>query len=119
QPISLEGNRSNNLYKLACTGRDYGLSQDKIEEILTPYNDSNNQPPLTPQVLRSTTTNAFTYAHNPQAEKSMATAFKDEKPKAPLSEKEAIAQAEELLDWKGQLMYTKEGKISRNNFATK
>jgi len=129
QEVNLEGNRSDNTYRLACLGKDQGLSKAKVADLLAPYNQTHNQPPLSVQVLHSTINHAFKYSKNDAPTRSIAADFqpvsvdgiaqldKGEK----LSDEEAKKQTEELVLWTDQLIRGGKdgtGPVSRTNFGT-
>jgi hypothetical protein len=62
--LPVAGNRSNVLFKLACTIRDLGISAEKSEELLEPWNDALDDP-LPEDRFRSTIHNAHRYAKHP------------------------------------------------------
>lgn len=129
QEVNLEGNRSDNTYKLACIGKDQGLSKVKVADLLASYNQTHNQPPLSAQVLHSTITHAFTYSKNDAPTRSIAADFQpvsvEEKDQLDngekLSDEEAKKQAAELAPWTDQLIRSGKdgtGPVSRANFGT-
>jgi predicted P-loop ATPase len=126
QEVNLEGNRSDNTYRLACIGKDQGLSKQKVTDLLSPYNLTHNQPPLSSQVLHSTITHAFTYSKNTGPSRSIAADFppikKDQLDNGEnLNDEEARVQQEELAPWTEQLIRSGKdgtGAVSRANFGT-
>jgi len=128
QDISLPGDRGNNLYQIACVGKDQGLSKAKVTELLATYNQTNNQPPLSQDRFLHTINSAFTYSKNKTPTRSVAIDFAeppecqlDDSDFNKLSEDEASKQEANLIPWIDKLVRTgkdNSGNISRTNFGT-
>lgn len=124
QNVNLPGNRSNNTYKLACMGYEQGLSKHKITEMLSLYNQTNNQPALKDDVLHLTIKNAGTYKKEKSGSLSIMHAFSavdgiTENKK--LNAEESLEQEKSLTDWKDRLVRSGKdntGAISRTAFGT-
>lgn len=122
QDISLPGDRGNNLYQVACLGKDQGLSKAKLIELLAIYNQTNNQPPLSQDRFLHTINSAFTYSKNKTPTRSTAIDFAQpaEEP-VELDMNAAVKQNEELAPWTDRLIRSgknNDGAISRTNFGT-
>lgn len=124
QEVSLPGDRSNNVYTLACIAKDQGLSQQKTLEILAKYNQSRNQPALSSQIMSSTVAHAYTYSKNKAPTRSTATDFGNVPIEAPkkLTEKNAQKQQEEIdeASWMDSLIRSGKdgtGQVSSTNFG--
>jgi len=121
QDVNLEGNRSDNTYRLACIGKDQGLSYTTVHDLLLPYNQTHNQPILSPSVLQSTIKHAFKYSKNTAPTRSIAVDFQEQPVEKKLQDAEVIEQAEDLTPWTDQLIRGGKdgtGPVSRANFGT-
>ena len=77
QTPSTPGDRSNNLYIVACFGKDQGLSEAKVLEMLLPYDEAMNHPPIGRGRVTTTVHSAFTYSKNKEPVTSIAAQFPD------------------------------------------
>jgi len=123
QEVSLEGDRSDNIYKLSCIGKDQGLSKEKILDLLAPYNQSHNNPPLSPQILQSTIAHTFIYSKHKEPTRSIAADFPEVKIDngKTLTDKEAQEQEDEINPWTERLVRGGKdgtGAVSKANFGT-
>lgn len=107
------GSRNNELFKIACSAKNLGLSPRCLLPILEEWQEGVINPPLQSDELKTTILNAYNYSSEGAATKSVATIFgKVEK------------MSDELLDtdtvlWTDKLIRTKSGEPSTGNFGTK
>jgi hypothetical protein len=75
QPEIFSGDRNNQFYKLACAGKEQGLSKKKITEFLNHFNDSRVHPKFDTGELRHCVNSAFRYSKNKSPVRSIAASF--------------------------------------------
>lgn len=118
-----EGDRNNEFYKLACEGKDLGLSRKVVFGLLNNFNLNKVHPKLEQGEVQHCVNSAFRYSKNETPVRSVAAAFADlgnpQVEEKILSEEEAKKQFSEVISWQDSLIRGSKGEVSRTKFATK
>lgn len=121
-PMQTEGDRNNLFYRLACDGKDFGLSRKKVFDNLVIFNREKVHPQLDQGEIQHCVNSAFKYSKSLTPYRSVAADFAAEDINVltkKLTEEEAKKQFTECIDWRESFIRDSKGTISRTKFATK
>lgn len=97
---AVEGeNGDNHTYRVACLGKEMGLSPDVFFPLLCEWNQNNN-PPWDPESLLEKMYNAYNYAQNDKGIYTSEVIFDQAPVEILLSPEQAMDQTREIVDWR-------------------